>query len=129
LERLTGFPFVDLASCGIDDTLARSIPEPLARNRQVLPFAECGDSVQVAMVDPLDLKAVDELRARLNRRIIPCLTFSSDLLDAMNRVQDGKRKAQSVLDEIQSSTVFEPDISVDELVGMADDAPIVRLVN
>ena len=129
LERLTGFPFIDLTSCLIDDALARSIPETLARNQQALPFAESGDSVQVAMVDPLDLKAVDELRARLNRRIIPVLTFSSDLVDAINRVHDGKRKAQSVLDEIQNSSLAEPEISVDDLVGMADDAPIVRLVN
>lgn len=129
LERMTGFPFVDLANCPIDDDLARSIPETLARHRQVLPFANFGESVQVAMVDPLDLKAVDDLRARLNRRIIPCLTFSADLADALNRIHDGKRKAQSVLDEIQSTSPFEVDISVDELVGMADDAPIVRLVN
>jgi len=129
LERMTGFPFVDLANTVIDDALARSIPESLARGRQALPYGYCGESVQVAMVDPLDLKAVDELRARLNRRIVPCLTFAADLVDAINRVHDGKRKAQSVLDEIESSSVSEPEISVDELVGMADDAPIVRLVN
>jgi len=129
LERLTGFPFIDLPNSPIDDALARSIPEALARSRQALPFAYCGDSVQVVMVDPLDLKAVDELRARLNRKIIPCLTFSADLADAINRVHDGKRKAQSVLDEITSTTDAGPEISVDELVGMADDAPIVRLVN
>jgi type IV pilus assembly protein PilB len=129
LERMTGFPFVNLTDCDIDDDLARSIPEPLARHKQALPFAYVGDSVQIAMVDPLDLKAVDELRARLNRRIIPCLTFAADLTDAINRIHDGKRKAQSVLDEIQSSTPFAAEMSVDELVGMADDAPIVRLVN
>jgi type IV pilus assembly protein PilB len=129
LERMTGFPFVDLTNSPIDDELARSIPEPLARHRQALPFGLKGESVLVAMVDPLDLKAVDELRARLNRRIIPCLTFSADLADAINRIHDGKRKAQSVLDEIQSATFAEAEISVDELVGMADDAPIVRLVN
>ena len=129
LERSTGFPFVDLTNCSIDEELARSIPESLARNRKVLPFAVEDDCVKVAMVDPLDLKAVDELRARLNRRITPCLTFSSDLADAINRVHDSKRKAQSVLDEIESSSIFDAEISVDDLVGMADDAPIVRLVN
>ncbi len=129
LERLTGFPFIDLTNTLIDDELARSIPEGLARSQQALPFANRGESVEVAMVDPLDLKAVDELRARLNRRIIPCLTFGTDLTDAINRIHDGKRRAQSVLDEIQSSSLFEAEISVDELVGMADDAPIVRLVN
>ena len=100
LESLTGFPFIDLADCSIDTDVARLIPNLLPARARRFPLRN-GDTIQVAMVDPLDLKAVDELRARLNRRIIPCLTFTSDLAEAINRIHDGKRKAQSVLDEIE----------------------------
>jgi type IV pilus assembly protein PilB len=65
----------------------------------------------------------------LNRKIVPCLSFSSDFTEVINRIYDGKSAAQSVLDEIEESAPAEPDLSLDDLVGMSEDAPIVRLVN
>ena len=130
LEQVTGFPFVDLADSSIDIELARSIPENVCRRKMALPFGERDNKVMVAMIDPLDLAAVDDLRARLDRPITPGLVLEPDLQDALNRIYDVRHKAQSVLEEIdEEGSASERDLSVDELVGMAEDAPIVRLVN
>ena len=129
LEEVTGFPFVDLADSSIDMELARSIPEDVTRRKMALPFGERDNTVLVAMADPLDLATVDDMRARLDRPITPCLALEPDLEDAINRVHDARHKAQTVLEEIEEGARQEVDLSVDELVGMAEDAPIVRLVN
>ncbi len=128
LQSVTGFPFVELADCTVDIELARSIPQHLARRKVLLPFAEQDDAVHVAMMDPLDLAAVDDLHTRLGRRIVPFLGFQADILQAINRIYDMRQMAQSVLDEMVEESRQESDLSVDELVGLAEGAPIVRLV-
>ncbi len=130
LQAITGFPFIELADCAIDMELARAIPQHLARRKMLLPFARQDDTIHVAMVDPLDLASVDDLRTRLGRRIVPFLGFQADLLQAINRIydMDMRQMAQSVLDEIEDEARPEADLSADELVGLAEGAPIVRLV-
>jgi type IV pilus assembly protein PilB len=128
MEESTGFPYADLANLATDAEIARSIPEAVARRKLVLPFSATDDFVRVAMADPLDLAAVDDLRARMNRRIIPYVAFEQEIQDAINRLYDVRQKTQSVIDEI-SEAADEPELSVDTLVGLAEDAPIVRLVN
>src|SRR5262249_44250380 len=95
----------------------------------MLPFGCQDEAIKVALADPLDMAAVDEIRIRLNRRIIPYLAFESDITEAINRLYDSRHQAQSVLDEIAETPTSHQEHSVDELVGMAEDAPIVRLVN
>jgi type IV pilus assembly protein PilB len=130
LQAATGFPFVDLADHHIDQDCARLIPEDLARRKTLLAFGENHDEVFVAMKDPLDLATVDEVRSRVGRPIVQFLAIESDLVEAINRSYDVRHKAQSVLDEMHELHLLaEPEPSVDELMGLAEDAPIVRLVN
>jgi len=129
LEGATGFPFVDLANTTIDMELARTIPELLARRKLLVAFESNAEGVHVALADPLDLGTTDDLRARLNRHIVFYMALTADLQDAINRVYDVRHKAQSVIDEIATAASAEAELSVDELVGLAEDAPIVRLVS
>jgi type IV pilus assembly protein PilB len=129
MEESTGFPFIDLAGAPIDPEISKLIPETIARRKLVLPFAVTEETIRIAMVDPLDLGTVDDLRGRLNKKVIAYISFEADLLDAINRVYDARLKTQSVLDEIADFDREEPELSVDTLLGLAEDAPIVRLVN
>src|ERR1700731_668813 len=70
IEEITGFPYVDLSDCSIDPDAVRRVPELLERRKRLLPFADEGDDTHVAMADPFDLAAIDDLQARLNRRIV-----------------------------------------------------------
>ena len=128
LTEVTGFPYIDLAETTIDLEVARLIPEPYARRRQVLPFAERENEILVAMLDPLNLTVVDDLRSRLGRTIVPYLAFANDIDDAIKRTFDVAHRALSVLKEI-SEPEFETEISIEQLLGQAEDAPIVRLVS
>ena len=129
LERALGFPFVDVTEMPIDGKLAQSIPEEIARRKVLLPFADADNAIHVAMADPLDVVAVDDLRVRMRRHIEPHLAFRGDLLEAINRIYDVRLKTQSVLDEMADSSQAQTNLSVDDLLGLAEDAPIVRLVN
>ena len=127
LEDVTGFPFVDLTEASVDPSIASLIPEEYARRRHVLPFRENGGRIEVAMIDPLNLAVVDDLRSRLGKPIDPFLAFANDIDDAIKRAFDATRKALSVLEEI-GDTGAESEIPIEALLGLAADAPIVRLV-
>lgn len=129
MEELTTFPYVELSSFPINGQLARGITEQFARQHLVIPFAEWDQAVQVAMVNPQNLAVVDGLRDRLKRRIVPFFAFKSDVLDAINRVYDVQQKGHAALAEIGPEPTNDESLSSNELEAMADQAPIVRLVN
>ncbi len=129
MEELTTFPYVELSSFPINGALARGITEQFARQHLVIPFAEWDQAVQVAMVNPQNLAVVDGLRDRLKRRIVPFFAFKSDVLDAINRVYDVQQKGHAALAEIGVEAAPEGSLSANELELMAEQAPIVRLVN
>src|SRR5207244_2909350 len=99
-------------------------PEDVTREKMILPIGERGGELIVAMADPLDLFTIDNLRAEFDRPIIPMLALPADLLDAIGRIYDVQFKAASVLMELADSERDETTLSVDELVDLAEDAPI-----
>ncbi|HLJ55732.1 MAG TPA: GspE/PulE family protein [Chthonomonadaceae bacterium] len=129
MEELTTFPYIELSSFPINGQLARGITEQFARQHLVIPFAEWDQAVQVAMVNPQNLSVVDALRDRLKRRIVPFFAFKSDVLDAINRVYDISQKGHAALAEIHPEEPDEPITNTNELEHLAEQAPIVRLVN
>ena len=129
MEELTTFPYIELSSFPISHELAHQISENYARQNLVFAFAEWDDGVQVAMANPLNLTLVDDLRDRFKKRVVPFHAFKADLLDAINKVYNAQHKGQIMLAELGTGINTEDDFSVDELAGLADDAPVVKLVN
>lgn len=130
LQLTMGFPYCDLAETTIDVELARKVPERIARQKLVLPFHDAGDEAHVAMADPLNMVTVDEIAGLVGKRVVPFLAFSADLLDAINRTFDVRHKTQNAIagiDLVDKDEEDEP--SVDELMDLGEEAPIVRLVN
>jgi len=126
IEQVTGYPFVDLSEAKLEDEICRALPESLARRKMALPFLEKDGKVLVAMSDPQNVATLDEVRSRLGRPVIPHLALAVDLEDAFRRAYDPRRKTASMVEEIFDDQQVE--ISVDALLGEAEDAPIVRLV-
>ncbi|TSE31856.1 Type II secretion system protein E [Tepidimonas thermarum] len=79
LARKMGYPFVDVRRYPVDPEALRLVPMALAVRLQVLPIAVLGSSVVVAMPDPLQFKAIDELEFTAQRKVIPVVAPSADL--------------------------------------------------
>ncbi|HXG24174.1 MAG TPA: ATPase, T2SS/T4P/T4SS family, partial [Chthonomonadales bacterium] len=90
-----------------------------------------GQSLYVAMSDPLNVMVTDDLRLMTGMRIIPMLALPTEIQDAFNRVYSARSAAEDVLREIENADISqaEPELSLDQLVDLAEDAPIIRLVN
>ncbi len=128
LSQIINVPYVDLSVYAIDPEAVAMINESYARQNRVLPISKRPGQLIVAMTDPLNVSILDDLHLMTGLRIVPTLSLEVDIQGAFARAYDSRSSAEMVLREIEANAV-EMEISTDELVTMAEDAPIVRLVN
>ena len=97
----------------------------------VLPLADDGDCLRVAMADPTNEYVLRALEIATDRRIEPLLALASDLEQAHERLYGGGRSAMDqIVDGVQSESVLQEDVEdVERLKDMASDAPVIRVVN
>ncbi len=69
-----GIPFVDLKNMKLDFSVLSLVPEPIARNHNIIAFKKNKDSVAVAMLDIIELKTLDFIKKNLGLKLLPYLT-------------------------------------------------------
>jgi type IV pilus assembly protein PilB len=131
LEEATGVPYVDLAEVLVEPRALELVSEQYQRRHRVLPFKFEGRKLHVAMSDPLNVMIIDDLRLMTGMQIVPMLSLQSEITDAFGRAYSARSAAESVLKEIENAeqTKEDQELSIDQLVDLAEDAPIIRLVN
>ncbi|MFW6410023.1 MAG: GspE/PulE family protein, partial [Halanaerobiales bacterium] len=129
LEFQLGIPYVDLSKFNINPGLSEYIPEQLAQRYQAVPLALEDNKLSVAMSDPSDLVAVDDLERASGYKIEPLIATQKEIKKALGIIystsEDDTAEVFASLNNYQSGE--EPEL--DELKQMVEDAPIVRLTN
>ena len=131
LAGLNGVEFVDLDDVTVDPHLLNGIRESFTRRKQVLPIALDGDDLVVAMVDPGDVFARDDLAIITGKSIRTVMAEASQLADALDRVW-GKGNDQEEILRIATEQVEDLEGDAAALAAVreaADDAPVVQFVN
>jgi type IV pilus assembly protein PilB len=124
------YPYVALSSAGVDPEVARMVPHHLCIRHKVLPYARNGDKLLVALVDPLNLLALDDVRLITGLDVEPRITTEEELLQAIHKHhQLGSLLEQTAHVEVGPEAPVEEEISLDRLRQMVDEAPVVKLVN
>jgi type IV pilus assembly protein PilB len=124
-ERM-GYPFVDLRSRPIDLMLAALIPEEVARRYRALPIARYDGQLVIAMGNPENVFALDDLRVLTGSPVVAVAADREQLHEAMNRAYNRSDVESSVDDAVSD---FDDDDGASNLLVESEDAPIVRLVN
>ncbi len=132
--ELPWLPHLDVSQ--IDHEWIKKVPIHFARRYRVLPIKAEDGSVLVAMTDPLETMALDDLRLLLGIPVKPVLTSVTALLACLNRVYDEAASpagAEQVMEDIAASENLDQLArELDEpqdLLDATDEAPIIRLVN
>jgi type IV pilus assembly protein PilB len=129
LEQIYDVPYLDLSAVSIDPAAVALVPESLARQKLILPIRIEDERLIVAMVDPLDLCAADELRRITGKRVTPVVTTERELQRAFYEQFDPLTKAHDALDALRADPSYTPDRRADlpEETAAVTDAPVVRL--
>jgi len=130
-----GIPFVDLKNKKVPFDTLSLIPEPIARGHNIVAFKKSDVSLEVAMLDVNDLSAIDFIKKKVNLKILPRLTDSDSIKEAL--VQYQKSLKAEFGDLIQKETASLKMISEEkgetlsenDLKKIADDLPVVRIVD
>ncbi len=124
LEFQLGVPHVDLANMPVDKETAATIPVSLAERYQIIPIRLEGRKLKLAMVDPTNFYAIDDVRMVTGYDVDPVIATEREIMRAISQsygVQDLVEKAVNKLKPEDTSALTE--------MQTADDAPIIGIVN
>ena len=140
--RQWGIPFVDLTEKQIDRDLLKLIPHHLLQRWKAVPIDRNGPRLVVAMVNPLDVYAIDQMRLVAGMDIESVIAAAEDVQSALGQSMSAREELAGALQDMSQDFGAEPsdieveakekdddDVSIDQLREMMDDAPVVRLVN
>lgn len=130
LCRELGVDFIkDIPISDISVDLVRDIPINYAKQQNILPYKEDSEHLIVLTSNPVNMKALDDLRVLFGKRAKPLITTQQKLQDAINRVYEKSTANLQGLDEITEEEVDLDDPIIDLLDAGDDDAPVIKLVN
>ncbi len=134
LMNQLGVEYVDLNSYPISPEMAQLLPKNTAKKHMVVPIRANRTDVQLAMADPLNFVAIEEVRAITKRRVIPMIASSAAVERAVQNLYSSQGAMQAIEDMRRdlgqygnSAVAQSQSMIVDE--DEADAAPAIRLVN
>jgi len=124
LAEQVGLEFVDLSDYHIDPSSTTLLPDALARRYRAIPIGERDGKLLVAMSDPANVYALDDIRTITNRDVQPVVATAADIEQAIQRFagMDGQVEA------LASQASEELQADDEHLEAALEEAPIVKLV-
>jgi type IV pilus assembly protein PilB len=138
LSQQFGVPSINLAHFEIDSSVIKLVPADVARKYNILPVNKTGATITIAMADPTNVFAMDDIKFMTGYNVEPVVaselgikaaidnyygtTHSLELKKVMEDLQTQESADLEVLEE-------EEDLSVEALADSAEEAPVVKLVN
>ena len=127
LATQIGLKFVDLSDYPVDGSAVSRIPDAVCRRHNALPIGYDDGRLVVAMADPANVFAVDDIRSLTGMEVKPVVATKADLLAAINRYQRSDAEMDDLTSAIHVNSGGDDDLS--KITEVVEDAPIVKLVN
>lgn len=129
-----GIPFVSLAGHKVDPQVLALIPEPIARTHNVIAYKQEAQTLEVAMLDVADLASIEAIGKKTGLAIKPRLTDTASIKDALLQYQKSLKDEfgdiiATEAGKLKNVSEKEAELSGSELKKMAEDLPIVRIVD
>ncbi len=137
LSQGLGLPLIDLKRLKIDSEVARLISADVARHYQIIPISKMGDTITLAMVDPLNIFAIDHVFSLTGYKINPIISSAQDIALATELAypDDTGGIIEDLVKEMVSSSIElvreekESSPSDQELDRISRQGPVIRITN
>ncbi len=133
-----GVPFVSLIGEKIPFEILSMIPEPIARSQNIIAYKRCGDELEVAMLDIDDMTILDSIKKKVALKILPRLTDTASIKQALAQYRKSLQADFDAIIKKEGATIGkldlqsesrDGDVSTKELAALAEDLPIVKIVD
>jgi type IV pilus assembly protein PilB len=133
LAELYGVPSVDLSNFQPDPAVVKLIPSDVASKFQVVPIARAGRRLTVAMSNPANIFAIDDIKFITGCEVQPVVAPEAAIKKAIDKAYDSAASFETVMrgldDEIEVIEDEHDDVPDVTLLGEAEQAPVVKLVS
>ena len=134
LSKQYGVPSINLAHFEIDQNVIKLVPAEIAQKHMVIPINRKGSVLTVAMADPSNIFAIDDIKFLSGFKVEPVVAAETSIKNAINKHYDSAGLVKDILqgyDDREVATVEEGDEGPDvgDLQRATEDAPVVKLVN
>jgi type IV pilus assembly protein PilB len=139
LSRQYGVPSINLKYYEIDPNVIKLIPQDTALRYQVIPLSRVGSVLTIAMTDPTNVFAMDDIKFMTGFNVEPVVASESAIAESITRFYGGGHSSHEELSNLMKDLVDEDqelELAADEqemdasaLEKAAEEAPIIKLVN
>jgi len=133
LSRQYGVPSINLNEFEIDPNVVSLVPQEVALKHQVIPVNRAGSTLIVAMADPSNIFAIDDLKFITNYNIEVVVASEQSIRESIDKYYDSGATLQDVMEDFDDTDIFmaddEENVDLNELQKATEDAPVVKLVN
>ncbi|MBI2841839.1 MAG: type II secretion system ATPase GspE [Armatimonadetes bacterium] len=136
-----GVPFIDLTEVEPEPEALRMVSQEVARRQKVLPVAVKNDKLSLAMKNPLDIFAIDEIRLMTGIEVEPMIAVEDEIVAAVGRFYKSQVSVKEVVSDVMrdidggkidfttAEKAAEEEISIEQLRELSEEAPVIRLAN
>ncbi len=137
LQMQLGIEFVDLSKVNIPTELAQALPKNIAKQYQVVPVRVVKDELYLAMSDPMNFYAIEEVRKAVRKKVVPMVATSAAVERSIQVLYGNEGAAKAIEEMKREQAASQQEVSVPDAAfvsnQLGDDsvnnAPTIRLVN
>ena len=138
MGRCLNTPLINLTKLRVPEEVMSLVPRDMAKANKLMPIARLNGKLFVAMADPTNVLAVDDVKRRVQLEIVPMIATEKAVHDALagthgasNMSQVLKQVAEDVANagEVEVQSAKQDEIDLDRLATDSEDAPVIKIVN
>ena len=138
MGRCLNTPLINLSKVRVPEEIMALVPRELAKANKLVPIARLNGKLFVAMADPTNVLAVDDVKRRVQLDIVPMIATERAVHDVLAGVHGGARMTEvlkQVADDAEAAGAVEiqskknEEIDLDRLAVDSEDAPVIKIVN
>jgi type IV pilus assembly protein PilB len=144
MGRVLNVPPINLTRISIPTELAELLPREIAHNHKIVPVSRLENKLFVAMADPLNVLAIDDVKRITKLEVQPLIASDKAILDKLNHldsaksgsmediIQDAQKKTDDeAAEDSNVETVKEAieEVNLDQLAASSEEAPVIKLAN
>src|SRR5580692_3599201 len=141
MGRVLNVPPVNLARINISPEMLDLLPHDTLHNHKVIPVSRLENKIFLAMADPLNVLALDDVRRITKLDVTPLIASEKAILEKLNAIeatkggsmedliQDAQKQADADSDLVESVRQVDEDVNLDKLTASSEEAPVIKLAN